>query len=121
MPWIMPRRDDRSPTTLPMKSSGVSTSTAIIGSSSTGLAWRMPSLNAIDAAILNAFSFESTSCERAVEQRDLDVDDREAGEHAVRQRFAQALLDRGDELARHGAALDRVDELEALARIAAPS
>ena len=44
-----------------MKSSGVSTSTAIIGSSSTGLAWRMPSLNAIDAAILNAFSFESTS------------------------------------------------------------
>ena len=61
MPWIMPRRDDRSPTTLPMKSSGVSTSTAIIGSSSTGLALRMPSLNAIDAAILNAFSFESTS------------------------------------------------------------
>ena len=61
MPWIMPRRDDRSPITLPMKSSGVSTSTAIIGSSSTGVALRMPSLNAIDAAILNAFSFESTS------------------------------------------------------------
>ncbi len=46
-----------------MKSSGVSTSTAIIGSSRTGVAFLMPSLNAIDAAILNAFSFESTSCD----------------------------------------------------------
>ena len=44
-----------------MKSSGVSTSTAIIGSSSTGLARRMPSLKPMEAAILNAFSFESTS------------------------------------------------------------
>ena len=44
-----------------MFSSGVSTSTAIIGSSRIGLARRMPSLNAIDAAIRNAFSFESTS------------------------------------------------------------
>lgn len=44
-----------------MKSSGVSTSTAIIGSSSTGFARRIASLNAIEPAIRNAFSFESTS------------------------------------------------------------
>ena len=61
MPWTMPRRDERSPITLPMKSSGVSTSTDIIGSSRIGFALRIPSLKPIDAAILNAFSFESTS------------------------------------------------------------
>ena len=32
-----------------------------MGSSSTGLALRMPSLKPIEPAILNAFSFESTS------------------------------------------------------------
>ncbi len=61
MPWTMPRRDDRSPMTLPAKSSGVSTSTAIIGSRITGEALRQPSLKPNEAAILNAFSFESTS------------------------------------------------------------
>ena len=61
MPWITPRREDRSPITSPIFSSGVSTSTAMIGSSSTGWARRMPSLKAKIAAILNAFSFESTS------------------------------------------------------------
>eukprot|EP01139_Manchomonas_bermudensis_P004031 Amastigsp_a16226_7.p2 type:complete len:109 gc:universal Amastigsp_a16226_7:580-254(-) len=58
---MMPRRDDKSPITSPMYSSGVSTSTAIIGSSNTGSALRIPSLKPIEAAILNAFSFESTS------------------------------------------------------------
>ncbi|MNL69889.1 hypothetical protein D3C87_1948060 [compost metagenome] len=61
MPCTMPRREDRSPITLPVKSSGVSTSTCIIGSSRTGSARRMPSLKAIGPAILKAFSFESTS------------------------------------------------------------
>jgi hypothetical protein len=46
---------------LPMYSSGVSTSTAIIGSSRVGDAFFMPSLKAIDAAMRKAFSFESTS------------------------------------------------------------
>src|SRR5690606_5505860 len=46
---------------------------------------------------------------------DLDVHHREAGEHAVRQGFLQALVDRRDEFARHGAALDGVDEFVALA------
>jgi hypothetical protein len=49
-------------------------------------------------------------------QGDLDVDHREASQHAVRQRVDQALFHCRDELARHHAALDLVDELEALAR-----
>ena len=49
--------------TSPMYSSGVRTSTAMSGSSSTGCALRAASLNAIDPAILNAISEESTSCE----------------------------------------------------------
>ena len=44
-----------------MYSSGTTTSTAMIGSSSTGLAFRAASLIAIDPAILNAISDESTS------------------------------------------------------------
>ena len=42
-------------------SSGVRTSTAMSGSSRTGLALRAASLNAIEPAILNAISEESTS------------------------------------------------------------
>src|SRR6266496_3801686 len=61
MPRMTPRREERSPITSPIFSSAVSTSTAMIGSSSTGLAARMPSLKAKIAAILNAFSFQSTS------------------------------------------------------------
>ena len=47
--------------TSPMFSSGVVTSTAIIGSSSAGSALRAASLSAIEPAILNAISDESTS------------------------------------------------------------
>ena len=47
--------------TSPMFSSGVMTSTAIIGSSRAGLALRAASLKAIEPAILNAISEESTS------------------------------------------------------------
>ena len=47
--------------TSPMYSSGTTTSTRITGSSSTGCAFFAASLNAIDPAILNAISFESTS------------------------------------------------------------
>ena len=49
--------------TSPMYSSGVRTSTAMIGSSSTGSALRAASLSAIEPAILNAISEESTSWE----------------------------------------------------------
>ncbi len=48
MPPILPRRDDRSPSTSPMYASGVTTSTFIIGSSSTGCACFAASLNAIE-------------------------------------------------------------------------
>lgn len=44
-----------------MFSSGVVTSTAIIGSSSAGSALRAASFSAIEPAILNAISDESTS------------------------------------------------------------
>ena len=54
---------------------------------------------------------------RAVEQRHFDVDHRVAGEHAIAQCLFDPLLHRRDVLARHRAALDRVDELVALARL----
>ena len=57
IPSIWPRRLLRSPITSPMKSSGVVTSTAIIGSMSTGPARRAASLKAIEPASLTAFSF----------------------------------------------------------------
>ncbi len=44
-----------------MYSSGVTTSTAMIGSRMAGFAFRAPSLNAMDPAILKAISDESTS------------------------------------------------------------
>jgi hypothetical protein len=48
----------------------------------------------------------------AVEEGDPDVDQRVAGEHALGELGAGALLHRGDEVAWHGAADDLVDELE---------
>src|SRR6476620_12601025 len=56
-----PRRELMSPMTSPRKFSGVVTSTANMGSSSTGLAIRAASLKAWLPAILNASSEESTS------------------------------------------------------------
>ena len=47
---------------------------------------------------------------RAVEHGNLDIDHREAGEHARLDGFLDALVDRGDELARNRAALDDVLE-----------
>ena len=61
MPSIRPRREFRSPITSPIYSSGTTTSTAMMGSSSTGLAFRAASLRAIEPAILKAISDESTS------------------------------------------------------------
>src|SRR5207237_1109168 len=50
MPRIWPRRDDRSPRISPMNSSGITTSTFMIGSSSVGWPFCMPSLAAIEPA-----------------------------------------------------------------------
>ena len=46
-------------------------------------------------------------------ERYLDIDHRVAGQHAAAQGFLHAFIDGRDELARHHAALDRIDELEA--------
>ena len=67
----------------------------------------------MDAAILKAFS-SSRPRDRSRRERDLDVDDRVAGEHAVRRCLRRPSSPPG-ELARHHAALDGIDELEALA------
>ena len=60
-PSTRPRRLERSPITSPRNSSGVTTSTAMIGSSSTGLARLAASLSASEPAILKAISEESVS------------------------------------------------------------
>src|SRR6185312_1663768 len=61
IPRICPRRRLRSPITSPEYSSGVTTSTFMIGSRRTGFARRKPSLKPMEPAILNAISLESTS------------------------------------------------------------
>src|SRR5690606_8496414 len=48
---------------------------------------------------------------RAVEQGYLHIDDRIAGEHAVRGRFANAFIDGGNVFLRNRTADDRIDEL----------
>src|SRR5688572_3218635 len=53
--------------------------------------------------------------ELAIHEFDPDVDDREPVEPALVHCLQDSLLDRGDELARDGAADDGVDELEAAA------
>ena len=58
---ILPRRELMSPITSPINSSGVVISSFIIGSSSTGLAFLIPSLVAKAPASLKASSEESTS------------------------------------------------------------
>src|SRR5271157_5914745 len=96
-PCTCPRRERRSPITKPVCSSGVTTSTLMIGSSRTEPPFCRPSRNAAREAISKA---------SAVEQRRLDVDDREAREHARAEHALEALFDARDVLLRHGAADD---------------
>ena len=95
----------------------MTTSTAITGSSSFGFARCIASLKAIEPAILNAISLESTSWYEPSTSVDADVDDRVAGEDARLHRLLDAEVDRRDVLARDLAADDLVDELVALARL----
>ena len=87
----------------------------MIGSSSTGLALRAASLNAIEPAILNAISRGVDVVVRAVGEDGPDVDERVAGEHAAVERLLDAGVDRGDVLPGDHAAGDLVDELVAAA------
>ena len=73
---------------------GAVTSTRMIGSSSTGLAFCAASWNAIEPAILNAIQDESTSWNDPSGQLHRHVFDRVAGEHASRERFLDAFVDR---------------------------
>ena len=101
--------------TSPMYSSGVTTSTAMIGSRRTGLAMRAASLNAMVPAILNAISEESTSWNEPSSRAALHVDEREAGEHARVERGLDALVDRADVLLGDAPTGDLVVERVALA------
>src|SRR6476646_2508914 len=94
IPSIWPRRLLRSPMTSPMNCSCMRTSTFMIGS-------RMAGSGLLQASLI------------AVEQCDLDIDDREPGVDARGERFADALVDRLDVFARDRAADDLVDELVA--------
>ena len=58
---MLPRRDVTSPMTSPMYSSGTMMQTFMMGSRITGSAFWHASLNAMEPAILNASSEESTS------------------------------------------------------------
>ena len=100
-----------------MYSSGVRTSTAMIGHSRmTGCsALGAASLNAIEPAILKAISEESTGCILAVVDRGLGADRREAGERAGFHGFLDTGLDGSDELGADVATSNLVLELEGLA------
>ncbi len=54
---------------------------------------------------------------RAVKNRDLDVDHREAGNHTVLHLFLDAFIHGRNILARHNAAHDGIDEFVALTRL----
>ena len=99
--------------TSPMQSSGTAISIAMIGSSRIGLALREGGLEAHRGGDLERHFRRVDVVVRAVVERHPHVDDRVAGEDALGQRLAHALLDRRNELPRHDAADDLVDELEA--------
>ena len=65
MPCGRPRRELRSPMTSPTDSSGTLSVTSMIGSSSTAPACSSACFIAIEPAILNAISDESTECVRS--------------------------------------------------------
>src|SRR5213595_712392 len=89
----------------------------MIGSSRMGCARRAASFTAMEPAILKAISLESTSW-YDIHELDLHVHHGIARQHAVLERFLDALLDRADVLPRDHAAHDVVLEHEARPRLA---
>ena len=89
----------------------------MIGSSSTGDCCAHAVLEAHRARHLERVLVRIDFVERAVVQGDFDVDHRIAGQHASLKRFLDALVHSRNVFARHGAALDRIDKLETLARL----
>ena len=98
-----------------MNSCGVTTSTSITGSSSSGAALLASFLERHRARDLERELRRIDFVILAVEQRGLDIHHRISGEHPVFHRLFDAVLDRADELARNGAALGAVDEFESAA------
>ncbi len=82
--------------TVPRYSSGETTSTFMIGSSRTAPAFSSASRKAARAAISKAIAEEFDLVVGAVNQRNLDVDHREAGENASAHDRVKALFDAGD-------------------------
>jgi hypothetical protein len=80
----------------------------------TGFASLAPSLKAIEPAILKRHFRRVDGVVRAVVERRAHANHRVAGEHAFLHGLDDPLLDRGDEVPRHGPAHDLVHELEAL-------
>ena len=80
--------------TSPMNSSGMTTSTFMIGSRMAGSAFVERVLDGHRAGDLERHLRRVDVVERAVEQRHLDVDDRVAGVDARLERLADALVDR---------------------------
>ena len=119
IPSIWPRRLLRSPITSPMNSSGIVTSIRMIGSRIAGSALREGVLDGHRAGDLERHLRRVDLVVRAVEERGLDVDHREAGVDARLERLADAGVDRLDVLARDRAADDLVDELVARALLLA--
>ena len=117
MPSTRPRRPLRSRLTSPMYCSGMRTSTVMIGSSRTGFACSTPSLSAIDAAILNDSSLESTGWNEPSYSVALKSTSGIARQHALGRRLADALLDAREEALGDGAADDLVGELDAAAGV----
>ena len=114
---MWPRRRFRSPITSPMNSSGVTTSTDMIGSRSAGADLRRPSLMRHRAGDLERHLRGVDLVIAAVDELDFDVDDREAGEHARAERLLDTLVDRRHVLLGNRAADDLALELVASARL----
>ena len=113
MPSTFPRREDRSPITSPMFSSGVTTSTAMTGSSSTGLALPGGVLHGHGPGDLEGHLRGVDVVVRAVGQGDPDVDHGVAGQDPVGQGLLDPGVDGRDVLLGDDAARDLVDELVA--------
>ena len=97
----------------PWFASGTVTTSSLTGSSRIGSAFASASLKPDRRRGLERHLGAVDGVVLAVEARDLHVDDGEAERAAVLLGLDDALLDRGDEVARDHAADDRVDELVA--------
>ena len=116
---MIARRCCRSLTKSPRCSSGVVTSSRMIGSSSTMPASRRPLLKASAAAMRKAISFDSSSRALAAEDGDLHVHQREAEQAAAlallgerldggrQERLRQGVAARGRDGHRRGALVER--------------